>query len=182
MLVGISLKRQLSEFRERLNTLHNHQLFPWPDVGFSLRIAPYANCEATQTSMMAWFEVQEAVNKRVRENVTCQMIYSAEHGRARLQFVPTNLLGALWLQFARAVDGGREDRICANAKCRRWIEPSENGRSTRRYCNDACRRTAHEGRRQEMSISVDKNGKDRVVQKTGQRVKRFGVGSAEGAR
>lgn len=55
----------------------------------------------------------------------------------------SNLLGALWLQFALSIDGNSRFERCARSGCAEWIElaPSVN-RSDRRYCSPSCKNAA----------------------------------------
>jgi hypothetical protein len=142
MLAQGSIKEAESKFQTHVNTPVG--LFPWPDLSLSLSSAPYLKASPS-LRLMAWRELQDTISNRLIEHVNCRLIYSADRGRPRLQFIPKNLLGALWLQFARAVDGGNEFRRCAY--CQSWIEPSEHGRVTRRYCSGTCRRKAFEVRK-----------------------------------
>jgi hypothetical protein len=55
-----------------------------------------------------------------------------------LRIVPKNLLGAMWLQYARSIDGNKDYRRCR--QCGKWFEISlEANRPTRLFCQDACR-------------------------------------------
>lgn len=67
-----------------------------------------------------------------------------------LRFVPTNLLAAMWLQFALSIDLKREYRKCKNKKCSAWIEISsgDGGRTSKtEYCGDTCKHAAYRSRR-----------------------------------
>lgn len=64
-----------------------------------------------------------------------------------LQIVAGTQLGALWLQFAQAVDGDRDYRSCAT--CGQWFELDPAiARTNRRYCSDACRSKAYRTRKE----------------------------------
>jgi hypothetical protein len=55
-----------------------------------------------------------------------------------LRIVPKNLLGAMWLQYTRGIDGNKDYRQCR--ACGKWFEISlEANRPTRFFCKDACR-------------------------------------------
>jgi hypothetical protein len=59
-------------------------------------------------------------------------------GKLNLRIVPKNLMGAMWLQFARGIDGNKDYRRCL--ACGKWFEISlEANRPTRFFCKDACR-------------------------------------------
>jgi hypothetical protein len=84
------------------------------------------------------------------------------HGRLNLVVEPVDLLSALWLQFARAVDGNRTYKRCERVGCSEWFELTPSvSRSDRQYCSDSCKakawrenvRTAR--RYQEQRLSVE---------------------------
>jgi hypothetical protein len=56
-----------------------------------------------------------------------------------------SLIAALWIQFAQAVDGGSNWRICENPDCANWIEIKKTGsrksRGDKKFCSNACRAT-----------------------------------------
>ena len=162
MLAPDNIKEAEKEFQTRVNTPVG--LFPWPDVSLSLSIAPYSKAD-NRCSLMAWLELQETISCRLSKHVVCRIVYSADDRRPRLRFIPKTLLGALWLQFARAVDGGKEDRTCAY--CSDWIEPMEQGRVTRRYCSDACRRKAFDARKRKGGVVRAKGVAGKEVAKSG---------------
>lgn len=56
-----------------------------------------------------------------------------------LRFGPRDLRAALWLQFARAIEGDKEYLQCEH--CRMWYEigSREGARSDKRFCSTACR-------------------------------------------
>lgn len=59
---------------------------------------------------------------------------------------PDNLLSAMWLQFAIAIEEGKQYRRCKY--CRTWfgIHPGTS-RSDRQYCSDSCRYKAYRERK-----------------------------------
>ena len=63
-----------------------------------------------------------------------------------LDYLPRNLLGALWLQLALAICENKDFRQCA--ACGKWFElsPTEH-RTSRRYCSEACRSRAYRDRK-----------------------------------
>lgn len=62
-------------------------------------------------------------------------------GHLRLCFVPLNLAGALWLQFALAVAGNHDYRSCEYCG-KPFIVAPEANRTNRRYCKDSCKTLA----------------------------------------
>jgi hypothetical protein len=100
--------------------------------------------------MRGSFLVQQVVNNhlsggpyertRWHGEAAAQLCFDRESGTHRLQFMPKTLLGAMWLQFARAIDGDRKYRACK--ECGTWFEVStaDTGfRVNRLFCSDACK-------------------------------------------
>lgn len=67
-------------------------------------------------------------------------VRSAQPGGLRLTFEVSSLIGAMWLQFALAVDGNRRFRCCP--ECGEWWDVTE-ARSDRQTCSDRCRKRRH---------------------------------------
>ena len=71
------------------------------------------------------------------------------HGE--LQTVPANLLGAMWLQFAVALDEGKQFRKCRARDCPTvWFEVSTGPLGVREdsdFCSARCRHTAYRDRK-----------------------------------
>jgi hypothetical protein len=58
-----------------------------------------------------------------------------------LEMVPTNLLGVLWLQLARAIESDPRDQRCP--QCQAWFRaPAKARRSSTTYCSPRCRMRA----------------------------------------
>jgi hypothetical protein len=69
-------------------------------------------------------------------------------GKLRIRFVPDNLLACIWLQFALSIDTKRTWRRCRYRRCRKWMEVSLDGRSSRaEYCDGACRHAEYRARK-----------------------------------
>ena len=67
-------------------------------------------------------------------------------GPARLCIRPSDLLDALGIQLALAIDGNQNLRPCA--ECRTWFPVASGGhRSDKEYCSDACRMRAYRKRK-----------------------------------
>lgn len=92
----------------------------------------------------AMFYVQQEVNRRLEEHTSPRILYIREEDRLEMRVVPKNLLGALWLQFARAVDGNRDFRRCR--QCGQWFAVSPSERTSREFCSNACRSKAYRER------------------------------------
>ena len=67
---------------------------------------------------------------------------------AILYIVPEGLIGALWLQFARAVE--RDARLRQCLECTTWFEVAPGrGRTDKQFCSTACRTKAYRKRQAE---------------------------------
>jgi hypothetical protein len=89
------------------------------------------------------------VNRRLQDaEVSPKLLYDRRIGKLIMHVVPDKLLGALWLQFARTIDGEKEHRSCPG--CDRWFEVSPGqGRSDKEYCSGACRARAYRERKEQ---------------------------------
>jgi hypothetical protein len=87
----------------------------------------------------AWYVIQALTNAHVRQGISPKLLWNPSRTRLSLYQVPENLLSALWLQFARAVDGNRTYARCE--ECRNYFEVSspDGGRRDKQFCESACR-------------------------------------------
>jgi len=91
----------------------------------------------------ALYYLQKTVNEALLNRVSPRLLWNVKRGHPEslgLYFVPTNLLGLIWLQFAEAIVGTRSFRQCSG--CKTWIVISrakEGSRSSRFTCSTACR-------------------------------------------
>lgn len=84
------------------------------------------------------FFVQGEINQRLTEHAAPRLLYNPSSGCLELRLWPKNLLGALWVQFGRAVDGGKNYERCST--CGKWFEVSPEGmRPDAKYCSVNCR-------------------------------------------
>ncbi len=89
---------------------------------------------------------QRSINRQIAASP--RLLWNHKEGRLDLHIIPNSLIGALWLQFAQAVDGDRKYRRCE--ECRTWFEISpKTARVTRLYCSNACRSKAYRKRQLE---------------------------------
>jgi hypothetical protein len=98
--------------------------------------------------MPASFLVQRWINDYLKQ-ASPQLRYDLDRGKRVLQIIPDSLLGAMWLQFAQAIDGNRKHRACK--ECGRWFEISteETGlRVNRVFCSDPCKSRDYRRRKQ----------------------------------
>jgi hypothetical protein len=105
--------------------------------------------------------VQKLINDELTVHVAPKLLWEQSWQQLGLYLAPTNLIGALWLQFARAVAGNKVYRQCRT--CREWFEVSPRvARSDREFCKPSCKVSAYRSRKAEAKalakkkISVDK--------------------------
>jgi len=105
----------------------------------------------------ALFYVQKVINDHLAGRVSPRLLWGRDRTRLGFYIVPGSLIGAMWLQFAQAIDGNKNYRRCE--ECRTWYEVSpEVARTSKLYCSNACRSRAYRGR-QEKARSLYAEGK-----------------------
>jgi hypothetical protein len=100
-------------------------------------------------STPASFLVQRWINDQLKGHGSPQLRYDLKLGKRVLQIIPENLLSAMWLQFAQAIDGNRKYR--ARKECGRWFEISTDDagfRVNRVFCSDPSKSKDYRGRKQ----------------------------------
>jgi hypothetical protein len=118
---------------------------PQPE-SFSVRGAWLERFHPGDVIEPARYAVQRLVNRHLKEWGSSQLLWERRSTRLRLHLVPDGLAGALWLQFARAIDGEKTYRRCR--ECPTWFELSPDiARTNRFYCSDACRLKAYRRRK-----------------------------------
>ena len=95
------------------------------------------------------------VNKILRQ--TCGPTLTWTGGRRPrfgLNWMPQSLLGALWLQAAMSLTGGKKFQRCANANCVQKIEISLDAgfREGTMFCSDACKMQDYRARRRKARL------------------------------
>jgi hypothetical protein len=89
------------------------------------------------------FYKQQVVDSYLEPHTSLLLLRDrGEQLRARI--VPKNLLGWLWLQLARAIDGDRDYGRCP--PCQKWLELGRGRRSNAVYCSAACKQAAYRER------------------------------------
>jgi hypothetical protein len=85
-------------------------------------------------------------NAHLAHRIGSTVVFDPAVNRTILITLPNSLAGAIWLQFAQAMDARTNYRRCA--ECRQWFKVSpEVARSDKSYCGDACRARAYRRRR-----------------------------------
>ena len=93
----------------------------------------------------ALYYVQRVVNERLKGRASPRLLWDHDRPQLGLHMVPNSLAGALWLQFAHAIERNSDFRQCN--ECRIWFELSaQSGRSDKVYCSNACRSRAYRKR------------------------------------
>jgi hypothetical protein len=100
--------------------------------------------------------IRELINLRLRDYTSTRLLdreASRDGVPLGLSIVPTNLLGAIWLQCARAIEGvGRYQRC---PRCQEWFAvPPKAMRENTNYCSTRCRVAAFRARRKQESQSL----------------------------
>jgi hypothetical protein len=92
--------------------------------------------------------VQSTVNRQLEGRASPRLLWNANRERLGLYLVPESLIGALWLQFARAVERDSQFRQCA--ECSIWFELAPGtARTDKVYCTTPCRAKAYRKRQAE---------------------------------
>jgi hypothetical protein len=95
-----------------------------------------------------WY-LQQTINEQLQEHKVCaRLLWEAGLNSMRLHIVALNLIGCMWLQFAKAVEGEKKYRQCEN--CFGWIEVGggKASRSDKKFCSPTCKATAHRKKRE----------------------------------
>jgi len=96
----------------------------------------------------ALYQVQGVVNVHLGQRISPRLLANPQYTQLGLYFMPGSLIGALWLQFAQAIDGNKDYRRCR--ECQKWFELTpEVARTNRRFCSNACRSKAYRKRQAE---------------------------------
>jgi hypothetical protein len=104
-----------------------------------MRRTPHLDDE--DPAMAALSLVQRLADDRPRDHIETRLRFRASSPRLNVSLVPTNLIGALWLQFAAAVDGLKNFNQCS--QCGAPFEVSRDPRTGKRsdawFCSSRCR-------------------------------------------
>jgi hypothetical protein len=92
--------------------------------------------------------LQSKINEKLDGRASPRLLWDAKRERLGLYIVPAGLVGALWLQFARAVERDSKFRQCA--ECGIWFELAPGtARADKLYCSTPCRTKAYRKRQAE---------------------------------
>jgi hypothetical protein len=110
----------------------------------------FSKFQSGDTLAPAWWYLQHMVNDKLDEHsVRARLLWDSRHTKLGLHMVPESLIGCLWLQFAKAIEGERKYRQCD--RCRAWFEigGSRAARSDKKFCSPSCKASAHRKKREE---------------------------------
>ena len=101
--------------------------------------------------------MQSLINEHLHHRASPRLLWEQSRDRLGLYIVPEGLIGALWLQFARAVERDAKFRQCA--ECTTWFEVSPGrGRTDKQFCSTACRTKAYR-KRQAKAVRLHGEGR-----------------------
>jgi hypothetical protein len=101
--------------------------------------------------------LQKKINEKLEGRASPRLLWDADRERLGLYIMPTGLVGALWLQFARAVERDSQFRQCA--ECGIWFELAPGtARADKLYCSTPCRTKAYR-RRQAEAVRLHGEGR-----------------------
>ena len=126
----------------------------YADAEISVAVAPYLAVEdlsdppvwvflrAGNFEGVARCFLQGLVNERLVKHTGPTLRYVKGARRHELLITPHDLAGAVWLDLAKTVGGGKEYRRCAQAECGEWFEISlslNGAKVSKQFHSNACR-------------------------------------------
>jgi hypothetical protein len=114
----------------------------------------------------ALYLLQRVMNEKLEKyKSTPQLLW--DNGKLFYFIRPQTLLAAIWLQFALAVDGDRQYRICGG--CQRWFEIGGGAkRADSKTCDQTCRK-----RLERRETQARKEAEERKAARRSKRVRRI---------
>jgi hypothetical protein len=92
--------------------------------------------------------VRGLINDHLHHRFSPRLLWQQNRDRLGVYIVPDGLIGALWLQFAQAVERDAQFRQCL--ECDTWFEVAPGrGRTDKQFCSTACRTKAYRKRQAE---------------------------------
>ncbi|MBD3336437.1 MAG: hypothetical protein GF355_13060 [Candidatus Eisenbacteria bacterium] len=112
--------------------------------------------------------LQESLNRQLRNRLGCSVQTITESTRPvplGLHIIPKSLLGAMWLQLARAIED--ETRFQRCPQCGTWFKlPNKARRSSTTYCSPACRvRTYRDRQAQARKLAAEGASPEEIAAK-----------------
>ncbi len=107
----------------------------------------------THSDKEAKGKIQTTINDKIKAKVTPKLFLDSLSESLELVVYPDNLISALWLQLALAVDGRKAYKQCQN--CQNWFEVGKWGsRIDRKYCGDSCKQAVYDAKKRAKSSSL----------------------------
>jgi len=105
----------------------------------------------------AMWAIQTQINLRLKNYVSKpKLLWDSQVRRLTVRIIPENLISAIWLQIALAVEGNKDYRQCS--QCQRWFEVGgDHVREDAKYCQQSCRSKAYR-ERQKKARELAKSG------------------------
>ncbi len=122
-------EKTIAEFKEILSN---------PDAPLAVR--KQMHLDKTDPTMTLLGQIQRFTDHRLQQHVYARFLFPGNQAKLNLVLQPQSLLGALWLQFANAVDGRKKFQWCDT--CRLPFEVSREilgRRRSARFCSTRCR-------------------------------------------
>ncbi len=94
----------------------------------------------------AWDWLLWTINEKLKGGIPARLLWSEAQGRPVLCHTADHLLDAMWLQFARAIDGNKQYKLCPECGNAFEVHP-EMARADKVFCSDACRMRAYRKRK-----------------------------------
>ena len=114
-----------------------------------------------ESDEVAISEMEQTIANELEGRLRVKFAQDRQVGGFALQIAPVSLVGALWLQLAEAISGGKKHRACLD--CGTWFEVTpEKNRESRLYCKEACRSRAYRARKEKAQAlaAVGKTAKE----------------------
>ena len=119
-------------------------------LGFPIRIPKVSDRVPFATGLLESF-IDDAFSKRVSHHWADRGLVPLRFMDGALKAEPPNLLGAMWLQLAVAVEEGKQFKRCPGRGCGLvWFEKSTattGKREDAEFCSPSCRHTAYRDRK-----------------------------------
>lgn len=92
---------------------------------------------------------QWVINEKMTKHVRPELLWQDPNDPSPvIRLHPSNLLGAMWLQFAQAVEGGYEYIRCGRARCQKWTKVDARAKRRKKWCSKSCQVMASRSRSQ----------------------------------
>ena len=122
-------------------------------MSFATRLLVQGDKPRTHTKLVDFFNNVVILDPVYRFSPS--LVRSELTGRAEMQLLPSNLISAMWLQFASAATGEVTYRKCE--ECPTWfpVAPGD-GRPEKVFCSNACQMRAYRKRKSAKAKRTDK--------------------------